>query len=148
MTSEEHQYEMQSSWVREKIVTIEVNGKPTLQIATPLDFWPESPTELYSPEDLFLASAVSCFGVSIHGVSKRFHAEFSNFHVSASANLVKGEYGWEFEKISISAKIFVTDKSQAKKMEKVADLAHRYCVVANSMKCPVIVDSQIVVTGE
>ena len=148
MIIDEHNYEMQSNWIREKIVTIEVSGKPTLEIATPLDFWPESPNGLYSPEDLFLASAVSCFGVSIHGVSKRFHAEFSDFDVTARANLAKGEYGWEFEKISISVKIYVTDKSQVNKMEKVADRAHRYCVVANSMKCPVVVDSEIIVREE
>ena len=136
---------MQSRWIRDKIVTIEANGKPALEIATPLDFWPESPKEMYSPEDLFLASAVACYGVSIHGVSGRFHAEFSDFHVSASGNLVQGEYGWEFEKITISAEIFVPDESQVTKMEKVAERAHRYCVVANSMKCPVIVDSKIIV---
>ncbi len=145
MNSDEHQYEMVSNWVRDKIVTIEVSGKPTLEIATPLDFWTESPVEKYSPEDLFLAAAVSCYGVSIHGVAKRFHTEFTDFHVTGKGNLKQGEYGWEFEQISLYAEIYVSDESHISKMEKVAERAHQYCVVANSMKCPVHLDFKIIV---
>ena len=142
--TEEHVYEMKSRWVKEKIVTIEVDGKPTIECATPVGFWPERPPNLYSPEDLFLASAVACYGVSIPGVAKRFHAEFNDFEVSAKANLIKGEFGWEFEKISISAKITVSTNKDKKKMTKVAERAHRYCVVANSMKCSVDIDAEII----
>ncbi len=148
MTSEEHTYEMESKWVREKIVTIDVKGKPPLEIATPLDFWSESPPDLYSPEDLFLAAAVSCYGVSLHGVAQRFHVEFSDFYVRASANLFKGEFGWEFEQISLDVEIFVSDPAVIKKMEKVAEKAHRYCVVANSMKCPVHLKYRITVKDD
>ena len=41
---EEHRYEMDSKWVRDKIVTIEIAGKPTFEVSTPTDFWPEAPT--------------------------------------------------------------------------------------------------------
>lgn len=142
--TEEHVYEMKSRWVKEKIVTIEVDGKPTMECATPVDFWPERPSDLYSPEDLFLASAVACYGVSIPGIAKRFHAEFNDFEVKAKANLMKGEFGWEFERISISAKITVSTNKDKKKMTKVAERAHRYCVVANSIKCPVDIDAEII----
>lgn len=135
---------MESNWVREKIVTIEVSGKPILEIATPLDFWPNSPSGMFSPEDLFLAAAISCYGVSIHGVSKRFHTEFSDFHVKGTGNLIQGENGWEFEQISIFAEIYVSDSSHIAKMEKVAEKAHQYCVIANSMKCPVHLDYKVV----
>ncbi|MHA1576532.1 MAG: OsmC family protein [Candidatus Thorarchaeota archaeon] len=142
--TEEHVYEMKSRWVKEKIVTIEIVGKPTIECASPTDFWPERPPHLYSPEDLFLASVVACYGVSIPGIAKRFHAEFNDFEVKAKANLMKGEFGWEFERISISAKITVSTNKDKKKMTKVAERAHRYCVVANSMKCPVDIDAEII----
>lgn len=136
---------MRSKWVREKIVTIEVDGKPTLEIATPLDFWPDGPPEKYSPEDLFLASALSCYGVSIHGVSKRLRAEFLDFQITASGSLKQGDYGWEFEQISIAAEIVVADESHIPKMEKVAKRAYQYCVISNSMKCPVHLDYKFIV---
>ena len=90
--TDEHHYELESNWVREKIVTIEIEGKKHFEVATPPDFWPESPEGVLSPEDLFLASAVSCYGVSLSGVSKRFHAEFNHFSVKAEADLKKGEH--------------------------------------------------------
>ena len=143
--TDEHRYELESNWVREKIVTIEIDGKPTLEVATPPDFWPESPKELISPEDMFLASAVACYGVSLSGVAKRFHAEFSNFSINGVGTLAKGELGWEFDQISMDAKIVVPTEKDRKRMEKAADRAHSYCLVANSMKCPVHLKAEIVV---
>jgi organic hydroperoxide reductase OsmC/OhrA len=143
--SEGHNYRLESKWVRDKIVTIELGGKEPFQVATPHDFWAESPKELLSPEDLFVASAVSCYGVSLSGVAKRYHAEFSDFQVSGEGRLVQGEYGWEFEYIRIKAQIVVPTEKDKKRMSKAADRAHRYCVVSNSMKCPVELQYQIVV---
>ncbi|MFW9851027.1 MAG: OsmC family protein [Candidatus Thorarchaeota archaeon] len=137
MTDEEHRYEMNSKWVKEKIVTLEIKNKPTLEIATPLDFWPDAPVDKLSPEDLFLASAVTCYGVSMHGVAKRFHVEFLDFSVKGTGTLAKGEYGWEFDQITLDVNILVADESLVQKMEKVAERSHQYCLVANSMKCPV-----------
>lgn len=141
--TEEHHYELTGRWVREKIVTIEINGIEAFDVATPLDFWPDRPNGIISPEDLFLASVVSCYGVSLSGVSKRFHAELSDFVVTASAELIQGEYGWEFERIDMKAKIKVPTETDKKRMEKAADRAHRYCVVGNSMKCPVNLEYEI-----
>jgi organic hydroperoxide reductase OsmC/OhrA len=143
--SEEHRYELESNWVCEKIVTIEIDGKSTFEVATPPDFWPESPKELISPEDLFLASAVSCYGVSLSGVSKRFHAEFTTFSISGEGTLVKGEFGWEFDKISMFAKIVVPTEKDRKRMEKAAQRAHAYCLVTNSMKCTIHLETEIVI---
>ncbi|MFW9809251.1 MAG: OsmC family protein [Candidatus Thorarchaeota archaeon] len=142
--SEEHKYDMKSNWVKEKIVTIEIDGKPDFHVATPSDFWPESPKELLSPEDLFVASAVSCYGVSLSGVAKRFHAEFKNFHLSGSGTLSQGDVGWEFDQITIDAKIIVTTEQDKKRMEKAAERAHTYCLVANSMKCPTHLNYEVV----
>lgn len=145
MPDEQHQYDMVSNWVREKIVTIEIEGKPDFNVATPPDFWPESPKDIISPEDLFVASAVSCYGVSLSGVAKRFHAEFTSFKVEATGTLCKGEYGWEFEQITIKPTIIVPTNKDKKKMMKAAERAHQYCVVSNSMKCPVHLDFEIIV---
>ncbi|MHA2026982.1 MAG: OsmC family protein [Candidatus Thorarchaeota archaeon] len=142
---EEHKYDLESRWVREKIVTIEIEGKKDLHIATPPDFWADSPKGHLSPEDLFVASAVSCFGVSLSGVAKRFHAEFKDFHVTATGTLERVEYGWEFDQITMNAKIIVTNEKDKKKMEKAADRAHKYCLVANSMKCPTHLNFEVVI---
>ncbi len=141
----EHKYEMKSNWVKEKIVTIEIEGKKDFHVATPPDFWSESPKELLSPEDLFVASAVSCFGVTLVGVAKRFHAEFKNFYLSVTGTLDKGEYGWEFDQITIYAKIIVPTEKDKKRMEKAAERAHRYCLVSNSMKCPTRLESEVII---
>lgn len=142
---EEHRYALSSRWVKEKIVTIEVDGKPDFEVATPPDFWTDSPKEIISPEDLFVASAVACYGVSLSGVATRFHADFTSFTVKGIGTLKKGEFGWEFEQITISPRIIVPSQKDRKRMEKAAERAHQYCVVSNSMKCPVHLDYEIIV---
>ncbi|MHA1636936.1 MAG: OsmC family protein [Candidatus Thorarchaeota archaeon] len=136
---------MKSNWVKMKTITIEVEGKPTVECSPPSDFWPDGPGNLYSPEDFFMASAIACYGLGIQGVALRYHADFKDFHVTGEGNLIKAEYGWEFEKISLTAKIIVAEEKHKKKMIKVAERAHTYCVIANSMKCPVYMDYEIVV---
>ena len=143
--SDEHHYELTSKWIRDKIVSISPKDKSEFEVATPLDFWPECPPGTLSPEDLFLASAVSCYGVSLTGIAKRFHAEFTGFEIEASGNLKQGEFGWEFEKISLSVRITVPTEKDKKKMKKAAERAHRYCLVSNSMKCPVHLSYDIAV---
>ena len=145
---EEHKYDLESRWVREKIVTIEAGEKPELHIATPPDFWSESPKKLYSPEDLFVASALSCYGVSLSGVAKRYHTEFKDFHVNATGTLTKAEFGWEFDQITINAKIIVTNEKDQKKMEKAAERAHTYCLVTNSMKCSIHLNYEVVIESD
>jgi len=142
---EEHRYDMNSNWVRDKIVTIEIKGKPDLQVATPPDFWSESPKELISPEDLFVASALSCYGVSLSGVAKRFHGTFKDFNLSATGKLQRAEFGWEFEQITINARIIVETEKDRKRMEKAAERAHQYCLVANSIKCPIHLNYEVFV---
>ncbi|MFW9788429.1 MAG: OsmC family protein [Candidatus Thorarchaeota archaeon] len=136
---------MNSNWVRDKIVTIEIDGKEDFQVATPPDFWAESPKDILSPEDLFVASALSCYGVSLSGVAKRFHGEFKNFHLSATGTLKQGEFGWEFDQITIDAKIIVESKQDQKRMSKAAERAHQYCLVGNSMKCPIHLNYEVVI---
>lgn len=90
--TEDQVYEMSSQWVRNKIVTIDIEKKPQLRVSTPVDFWPEASTDLISPEDLFVASALSCYGVSLSGVAKRFHAEFTDFSLSSVGTLQMEEH--------------------------------------------------------
>jgi organic hydroperoxide reductase OsmC/OhrA len=142
---EEHRYDMTSNWVRDKIVTIEIEGKEKFDVSTPYDFWPEAPRDVISPEDLFVASALSCYGVSLAGVAKRFHGEFKDFHLSATGTLQKGEFGWEFEQITINAKIIVETEKDKKRMTKAAERAHTYCLVSNSMKCPTHLNYEVVI---
>ena len=144
MAQEEHRYEMKSKWVREKIVDVHIDGISDFEVATPLDFWPNSPSDIISPEHMFLASAVTCYGVSLSGVAKRYHAEFDDFEIDAYGTLAQGEYGWEFDKIHISAKIWVSSSSDRKKMKKAAERAHQYCVVSNSMKNSVELEYEII----
>lgn len=142
--SQAHRYEMDSNWIRDKIVEVRIEGKQDFKVATPLDFWPQAPPGVLSPEDLFVAAIATCYGVSVSGAAQRFHAEFKGFSVRATGTLKEGEFGWEFDTVVLHSRIVVTSQDQKDRMAKASDRAHRYCLVGNSVKCSVHLETEIV----
>ena len=94
---------------------------------------------------MFVASIASCYGVSLVGVSKRYHTEFNDFSITASGTLRMGEYGWEFDEVTLDVHITVSTDKDKKRMEKVAERAHRYCLVGTSLKCAVKLKYKVIV---
>ncbi len=143
--SQAHRYEIESKWVRDKIVEVRIDGKQDFKVATPLDFWPQAPAGILSPEDLFVAAIVTCYGVSLSGVAQRFHAEFKNFTVRGTGTLREGQFGWEFDTVVLHSRIVVSSPDQKDKILKASDRAHTHCLVANSVKCTVHLETEVVV---
>jgi organic hydroperoxide reductase OsmC/OhrA len=141
--SEQHRYEMSARWVRERVVKVSIIGKHDFEVATPIDFWPQAPTDVLSPEDLFVASVVTCYGVSLSGIANRFHTQFKDFTLHGLGTLKQAERGWEFDRILIQVSIDVSSDDEKNTMTKVAERAHTHCLVANSLKCPVLVETEI-----
>ncbi len=141
--ADEHEYTLKCCYLQDRVVEIKVEGVKSLKIATPEDFWPESPSGVLSPEDLLVASVASCYGVSLTGAALRFHAKITDFELDAKGRLMQGKFGWEFERIDIEAKIIVPTEKDKKKVSKAAERAHTYCVISNSLKCPVGLNYEI-----
>ncbi|MEM2141886.1 MAG: OsmC family protein [Candidatus Thorarchaeota archaeon] len=141
--SETHQYALTVRHLHEKIVNVSIKGKEDFRVSTPPDFWPEAPGDVLSPEDLFVASVASCYGVTLAGIAERSHVKLKGFTIEAEGRLKRGEKGWEFENITLHANIGASSEKDIESIEKVAERAHTYCLVSNSLKCPVLVQIEV-----
>ncbi len=141
--TDEYEFHTRCNFIDRGIVEMIVDGAEPFRVATPKDFWPDSPDGVLSPEDLFVASLASCYGVTLTGAARRFHAELTDFQLEVSGFLQQGEFGWEFNRLTIKAIITVPTQKDKKKMAKAAERSHKYCVISNSMKCPVDLDYEI-----
>ena len=60
--------------------------------------------------------------------------------------MIENEEGiWSFTSIQLKVKVTIDDESQKDKISRAIELAHKTCPVANSLKCPTLLDYEIIV---
>lgn len=120
-----------------------IDGKPEIMVVKPKGY--ESGPELFTPEDLFVAAATICFMNSFIYFTQRMHIEFKSFECDAIGILEQVDRSFEVTKVINKSKLVITDESLRPKFERALQLGAKYCFIANSMKCPVIHEDEIIV---
>ncbi len=143
MSEESHNYHIRVDWTQDRVGNLIVEGKPKVQVATPPEFG--GPEGIISPEDLFVASVVACHMTTFVTFSKKMRFEFKSFTCEGIGTLERVEKGFQFTKILLKAKVGVESEELIPKVERALELAGKYCLVANSMKCTVDHEDSVVV---
>ncbi|TFG07187.1 OsmC family peroxiredoxin [Candidatus Thorarchaeota archaeon] len=136
MSDESHTYEVKIDWTHDRIGDLIIEDKPTVQIATPPEFEGGVPG-IISPEDLFVASAATCMMTTFVTFSKKMRFEFESFSCKGIGTLERVEKGFEFTRILLKSSVTVESEDLISKAERALELAGKYCLVSNSMKCQV-----------
>ncbi len=136
MSEESHKYEVRVDWDRDRIGSLTIEGKPTVQVATPPEFEGGVPG-IISPEDLFVASAAACMMTTFVTFSKKMRFEFKAFSCKGTGTLERVEKGFQFTHILLESTVVVDSEDIRHKAERALELAGKYCLVSNSMRCTV-----------
>lgn len=143
MSEEPKEYYLKVVWNHEQGGEVSFEGKPSLKSSWPKGF--EANPSYYSSEDLFVASATTCFVNSFVYFTKRMHIEFKALECEGIGTLEQVGRGFEITKILQRARVVIESEELRAKFERALTLGAKYCFVANSMKCPVVHDDEIVV---
>ncbi|UCE09154.1 MAG: OsmC family protein [Candidatus Thorarchaeota archaeon] len=143
MSEEPKEYRLKVAWDHERGGEAIFEGKPSLRVSWPKGF--EGNPEYFSPEDLFVASATICFVNSFVYFTKRMHIEFKAFECEGTGTLEQVGRSFEITKIINRARVVIESEELRSKFERALYLGAKYCFVANSMKCPVAHEGDIVV---
>jgi len=143
MSEESHEYQVKVDWTHDRVGTLSVEGKPRIQISAPPEF--DGPEGIISPEDLFVAAATSCFMTTFITFTKKMRIEFKSFSCDGYGTLERVEKGFQFTKLLLKAKVTVESEELVPKAERAMELAGKYCLVSNSMKCPTEHENNVVV---
>jgi peroxiredoxin-like protein len=146
MTDEDvsHEYTVRVDWTKDREGNMLVEGKPVIEVSTPPEF--DGPEGIISPEDLFVAAAASCFMTTFVTFSKKMRFEYKSFSCTAKGTLERVEKGFQFTKIHIDGTVAVGSEDLKSKAERAMELAGKYCLVSNSMKCETTHENKVVVT--
>jgi len=131
-----HTFSNDIHWDGERRGTLAIEGKADLPISTPPEFG--GPPGIISAEDLFVASAGVCFHSTFLAMADKVRASFVNFSCRAEGTLEKVEgKGLLFTSIVLKPKVGIADLGEERPIKRALELAKKYCLVTNSMSCPV-----------
>ncbi|TFG98402.1 OsmC family peroxiredoxin [Candidatus Thorarchaeota archaeon] len=143
VSDESHGYLVKLEWTHGRVGDLTVDGKPKIQVSAPPEF--DGPEGVISPEDLFVAAATSCFMTTFVTFTKKLRIEFKSFSCDGYGTLERVEKGFQFTKLLLKTKVVVESEDLVSKAEKALDLAGKYCLVSNSMKCPTEHENEVTV---
>jgi organic hydroperoxide reductase OsmC/OhrA len=108
------------------------------------------PPELYggskdtlNPEEMFAAAVNSCIMLVFQHFARKKHINLISYKANADAKVEKTKNGLRFTEVTVNAEVEV-EQHNKDKVKKAAELAEKYCLVSNSVNCPVDYKIEIV----
>ena len=135
--SKVYHYQTKVAWTEHRKGTISCQGKPDVEVATPPEF--KGHEGIWSPEDLFVASANVCLMTTFLAVAERAGLAFSAYESTAEGRLELVEGKFQFTAIVIKPIITLQSAADAKAKELI-EKAETNCLISNSMKATVTME--------
>ena len=136
MSDESRLFPVNLVWTGGKSGSLAVEGKAVIKTGE---------ASYHSPEDLFVASATTCYMNGFVNFTEKMHINFKSFECDAVGVLEKVGRSFEVTKIEMKARVVIESEDLRKKIDRALELAAKYCFVGNSMKCPISHDTKITV---
>jgi peroxiredoxin-like protein len=131
-------YQTTVRWTEQRKGMISCAGKPDVAVATPPEF--KGHEGIWSPEDLFVASANICLMTTFLAVAERAGLAFISYESSAEGRLELVEGKFQFTAITIKPTITLESDADAAKAKELIEKAEANCLISNSMKAKVTLE--------
>ncbi len=139
--SKVYMYQTEVKWTEQRKGIMSCAGKPEVQVATPPEF--KGHEDIWSPEDLFVASANVCLMTTFLAVAERAGLAFSAYESTAEGRLELVDGKFQFTAITIRPAITLKSGDDAAKAKELIEKAERNCLISNSMKATVALEPVI-----
>jgi peroxiredoxin-like protein len=141
LRSKVYMYHTEVKWTEQRKGTISCAGKPDIQVATPPEF--KGHEGIWSPEDLFVASANICLMTTFLSVAERAGLVFTSYESAAEGKLELVDGKFQFTAITLKPTITLPANADAAKAKEVIEKAEANCLISNSMKAKVSLEATI-----
>ena len=139
--SKVHTYHTAIKWTEQRKGVISCAGKPDIQVATPPEF--KGHDGIWSPEDLFVASANICVMTTFLAVAERAGLVFISYESAAEGKLELVDGKFQFTTITLKLTITLPANADAAKAKELIEKAEANCLISNSMKARVRLEATI-----
>ena len=90
-----------------------------------------------NPEEMFVASINSCIMLVFYHFAKKLKVEVLSYNSEAQGKVEKTKNGLRFTSVEVKAEVVLGGNNQVDRIEEIAQLAEKYCLVSGSVACPV-----------
>jgi organic hydroperoxide reductase OsmC/OhrA len=101
-----------------------------------------------NPEELFVAAINSCLMVTFFYFLHKGGIELQVYEADAEGKVQKGSDGFRFVDVQVHATATLKEPGLAQKVSEMAGLTEKYCLVSQSVSCPVHYHLSVEISGE
>jgi peroxiredoxin-like protein len=115
-----------------------------IEVATPPEF-PKGMVGIWSPEHLFTAAVSSCLMTTFLAIAENFKLDFASFQCHSKGKLEKVDGKFIMSEIILEPHLVIYQESDREKAEKVLQKSEAACLISNSIKSIVSMQTKILV---
>ena len=134
-------FENQVSCIGKEIATTHMSGTGMIQVGPPLAYG--GSTDTLNPEELFVASINSCIMLVFYHFANQRKVDIMQYDSVAKGTVAKTPNGLRFTQVQVEATVSLEDSGQTDQVAKLTELAEKYCLVSNSVSCPIEYSVQV-----
>ena len=141
--AKQFQFRAGVEWTGGPMTLATVAGKPDLDVATPAEFG-SGVAGVWSPEDLLVASAATCFAVTLSAIARRRALLLRSMQIDGTGHVGPRDDG-QLGFTSIELDVIVEAESAASlaDVEIAVEHAERGCLIAMALSIPVNVRATV-----
>jgi uncharacterized OsmC-like protein len=98
---------------------------------------------LWTPEDLLVASVNACLMTTFLFYTKKRRFKFESYESSVEGTIELVDMQYKFTEIKIMPKVIVKSREDIKAVKKLLEISKKSCLISNSLKSKVILESEI-----
>jgi peroxiredoxin-like protein len=136
-------YKERLVWDAGRRAGVSVDGKPVLQVSSPPEF--KGDPACWSPEDMLVSAADACLLMTFLAYSQREELELVKYESEADGALEFADGRYRFSEVTLRPRLTFRTEEDAEIARMVLDLAHRDCIITNSISAAVRLEPEICV---
>jgi peroxiredoxin-like protein len=142
-----HQYEVNFEWTQDRkgIISSPVLNQK-IEIVTPPDF-PKGEPNIWSSEHLFVAAISSCVMNTFFAIAENSDLKYESIKCNAIGIVEKIDEMYTVTEIKLKPILTIADAEDSDKALRVLEMSEKNCLISNSVKSNIVVESEIVVTA-
>lgn len=147
MENKDIQYDFRVKAIQNETRVCKINAvevETPIECVTPPDF-PNGIPGMWSPETYFLASIAGCYINTYQSLCDKFKMQPVSLECEASGTVSFVEGKLAFTAVMLNPIVTVSNYEEEAIALKIIEKAHKYCLISNSVKCPVSVSENILV---
>jgi organic hydroperoxide reductase OsmC/OhrA len=118
----------------------------SIEFSAPPEFLGQS--GLWTPEDFFVASVVSCFVSTFSSMADLSKLTFVSLDVEAEGRLERVDGAWRFVQVALRPSLQIVHERDRERAVRLLEKAEKGCLIARSITARTILEYTVVVASE